>query len=241
MSDFSELIKHLRRVRGYVRGFYLFNWRGRADYDKKSPRTYDNERRRVESLFNEHVRSARVSSGAVGKSRKKTSLAINATDIARNPLYEVWRAKQFTPSDIMLHFTILDMGAKNKDGFTIKDIAERVVEITSMKDFLWRDDNDIPSDSTIRDKLNEYVETGLLTAKLSGRETRYFPALLTCAGLVEGLKLAIDFFSEAAPFGELGDHIRDEGGWDNKFFRFKHHFIARTLDDEVLYDRLTAM
>jgi hypothetical protein len=108
-----------------------------------------------------------------------------------------------------------------------------------MEGFLWN--KDVPSDSTIRDKLNEYEEAGLLVAEHSGRENRYSPARLTCAGLSEGLESAIDFFSEAAPFGELGDHIREEGGWSNKFFRFKHHFIAQTLDNEVLYDLLAAM
>jgi len=241
MSEFSELIKHLHRVRSYVRGFYLFDWRGRADYDEKSPRTYDNERRRVESIFNEYVRSGRIRSGAADKNEKKTSLAINATDIARNPLYEVWRAKRFTPPDIMLHFIILDTGAKkkNKNGFTKSDISMRVMDIASMENFLWN--KDIPSDSSIRDKLNEYEAAGLLVSKLSGKELRYYLAPMTSDDLPANLRYAIDFFSEAAPFGEAGDHIRDEGGWANKFFRFKHHFIAQTLDDEILYDLLAAI
>ena len=241
MSEFSELIKHLHRVRSYVRSFYLFDWRERADFDEKSSRTYDNERRRVESIFYEYVTSGRIRSGIADKNEKKTSLAINATDIARNPLYEVWRAKRFTPSDIMLHFIILDTGAKkkNKNGFTKSDIVQCVRDITSMQNFLWN--KDIPSDSSIRDKLNEYEKAGLLVSELSGRELRYYLVPMTCDDLPENLRFAIDFFSEAAPFGEAGDHIRDEGGWINKFFRFKHHFIAQTLDDEILYDLLTAI
>ncbi|MDR1579035.1 MAG: WYL domain-containing protein [Synergistaceae bacterium] len=243
MGSFSELIKHLHRVRGYVRGFYLFDWRTRMDYDEKSPRTYDNERRRIESLFNEYVRSESLRSGAADKKGKKISLTINATDITRNPLYDIWRAKEFMPSDMILHFAILEVGAAHlPDGFTIRDISERITKITSMKN-LWNPDPDIdiPSDSTMRGKLNEYEHAGLLMTKRVGRENRYFLTSPRCSDIPKGLRSAIDFFSEAAPFGEIGDHIRDEGGWINEIFSFKHHFIAHTLDDEVLYDLLTAM
>jgi hypothetical protein len=241
---FSELIKHLHRVRGYVRGFYLFDWRTRTDYDEKSPRTYDNERRRVESLFNKYVRRESLSSDIADKKGKKISLTINATDITRNPLYEVWRAKEFMPSDMILHFTILEVGAAHlSDGFTIRDISKRVLDMTSMENPLWNPDPDIniPSDSTMRGKLNEYEHAGLLMTKRVGRENRYFLTPLRCAELPKELRSAVDFFSEAAPFGEIGDHIRDEGNWSNEIFSFKHHFIAHTLDDEVLYDLLTAM
>jgi predicted DNA-binding transcriptional regulator YafY len=242
VSTFSELIKHLHRVRGYVRGFYLFDWRTRMDYDEKSARTYDNERRRIESLFNAYVRSESLRSSFADKKGKKISLMINATDITRNPLYEVWRAKEFRPSDVILHFTILDVGAtQSADGFTIRDILKRIVDITSMGNFLGYQNIDIPSDSTIRGKFNEYEKAGLLTTKRVGRKNGYFLTSLRCVDLPEELRSAIDFFSEAAPFGEIGDHIRDEGKWVNKIFRFKHHFIVHTLDDEILYDLLTAM
>jgi hypothetical protein len=243
MSDFSELIKHLHRVRDYIRSAYLFDWRGRLDYEEKSPRTYDNERRRIESLFNEYVRNARVRSGFEGQTRKSSvSLMINATDIVRNPLYEVWRAKKFTPSDILLHFIILDEGAKKgRKGFTMQDITKRVLDLISTENFSWNDGRDMPSDSTVWGKLKEYESAGLIVGDHTGKATRYFLSLPKCDDLPEGLKFAVDFFSEAVPFGEVGDHIREEGGWINEIFRFKHHFIAHTLDDEVLYDLLTAM
>jgi hypothetical protein len=244
VGTFSELIKHLNRVRGYVRGFYLFDWRTRTDYDEKSPRTYDNERRRIESIFNEYVRSESLRSVAADKKGKKISLMINATDITRNPLYEVWRAKEFRPADMILHFTILEAGeAHRSDGFTIRDISNRITDITSAPagKFLWNATTYLPSDATIRGKFNEYERAGLLMTKRDSRENRYFLTSLMCADLPEQLRSAVDFFSEAAPFGTIGDHIRDEGGWANEIFSFKHHFIAHTLDDEVLYDLLTAM
>ncbi|MDR0653204.1 MAG: WYL domain-containing protein [Synergistaceae bacterium] len=246
MGSFSELIKHLHRVRGYVRGFYLFDWRTRVDYDEKSLRTYDNERRRIESLFGEYVRSVSLGAGAADKKGKKISLTINATDITRNPLYEVWRAKEFTSADMLLHFTILAVGEKHSsDGFTIRDVSERVGNIISDNNSLWNPNANAPSPSTIRIKLNEYEHAGLLMTKRVGRENKYFLTSLRCAGLPEELRSAVDFFAEAAPFGEAGDHIRDEvrddGGWGGEIFSFKHHFIAHTLDDEVLYDLLTAM
>jgi hypothetical protein len=230
-------------VRDYVRNFYLFDWRERSDYDDRSPRTYDNERRRIESLFSEYVRSARIRSGfAEQTGRGRSSLVINATDIARNPLYEVWRAKRFTPSYILLHFTIFDEGAKKgQNGFTKQDIVQRILDMTSMENFSWNCRRDIPSDSTIAGKLKEYENAGLLVVEGSGRATRYVLASPKCDDLPEEVKIAVDFFSEAVPFGEIGDHIREESRWVNEIFRFKHHFIAHTLDDEVLYDLLTAM
>jgi hypothetical protein len=243
MSEFSELIKHLHRVRDFIRNFYLFDWRERSDYEDRSSRTYDNERRRIESLFNEYVKSVRIRSGFAEQSRKgRKSLMINATDIARNPLYEVWRAKRFTPSDILLHFTILDEGAKKgENGFTKQDIVQRVLDMTSTETFLWSSKRDMPSDSTIGGKLKEYESAGLLVVEGSGRATRYVLASPKCDDLPEEAKIAVNFFSEALPFGEIGDHIREEAGWTDEIFRFKHHFIAHTLDDEVLYDLLTAL
>ena len=240
MSEFSELIKHLNRVRRYVRGFYLYDWRGRADYGERSSRTYDNEQRRVKSIFKKYVRSKFVRSKSANKREKKTSIMINATDIDRNPLFEVWRAKKFSKSDILLHFVILDEGAKRCcNGFTMRNVEKRITDILSMENFIWNDDD--PSEATIRDKLTECEEVGLIFMKQEGRENKYFLSPATVENINGNLRHAIDFFSETTPFGEAGDHIKDEGEWSNRLFRFKHHFIAHTLDDEVLYDLLRAI
>ena len=46
---YSELVKRFAPVRDYMRDFLIFGFKTRADFDRKSGRTYDNERRRIES------------------------------------------------------------------------------------------------------------------------------------------------------------------------------------------------
>ena len=46
---YSELIKNFDRVRDYARQFYIYGFKSRTEYDQKSARSYDNERRRLES------------------------------------------------------------------------------------------------------------------------------------------------------------------------------------------------
>ena len=47
MAEFQELIKNFDRIRDYMRQFYIYGFKVRGDYDDKSGRTYDNERRRI--------------------------------------------------------------------------------------------------------------------------------------------------------------------------------------------------
>lgn len=42
---YSELIKNFDRIRDYMRQFYVYGFKSRAEYDKKSARSYDNEHR----------------------------------------------------------------------------------------------------------------------------------------------------------------------------------------------------
>ena len=46
---YSELIKSFEKIRGYMRDFYVYGFKSREQYDRKSARSYDNERRRIES------------------------------------------------------------------------------------------------------------------------------------------------------------------------------------------------
>ena len=49
MAEFQELIKNFDRIRDYMRQFYVYGFKVRNDFSEKSARTYDNERRRIES------------------------------------------------------------------------------------------------------------------------------------------------------------------------------------------------
>jgi hypothetical protein len=224
LPEFSELIKNLSRVRAYIRDFYLFGWRTRTQYNEKSPRSYDNERRRIESWLNEYVRRKYVQAG------KNVSIAVDMKDLPRNPLYEVWRTKSFTRNDILLHFFILDILS---DGcvFTAEEATD---EINSKHGELF----DV---STVRNKLREYEREGLLSSSQEGKRIRYALSMIRWEDMPRRMGDAVDFFTEAAPFGEIGGYIQDEAGRSNPFFRFKHHFIVHTLEDEVLLNILEAM
>ena len=52
MSSYNELIKNFEKIRGYMREFYVYGFKSRNDYDKKSARSYDDERRRLERIEN---------------------------------------------------------------------------------------------------------------------------------------------------------------------------------------------
>lgn len=47
--SYTELIKNFNRTRDYMREFYVYGFKSREEYNKKSARSYDDERRRVES------------------------------------------------------------------------------------------------------------------------------------------------------------------------------------------------
>ena len=59
MSEYNELIKHFDRIRSYVRDFYIYGFKTREDFREKSGRTYDNQRRRMESWFSDYIRQDR--------------------------------------------------------------------------------------------------------------------------------------------------------------------------------------
>ena len=52
---YSELIKNFDKIRDYMRDFYVYGFRSRSGFDKKSARSYDNERRRIESWLGDYM------------------------------------------------------------------------------------------------------------------------------------------------------------------------------------------
>ena len=57
MAEFQELIKNFDRIRDYMRQFYIYGFKARTEYAGKSARTYDNERRRIESWLADYTRA----------------------------------------------------------------------------------------------------------------------------------------------------------------------------------------
>lgn len=52
---YSELIKNFDRIRDCMRQFYVYGFKSRTEYDRKSARSYDNERRRAVELLDQNT------------------------------------------------------------------------------------------------------------------------------------------------------------------------------------------
>ena len=156
MSDFQELVKRFPKTREYIRDFFVYGFKTRDEFDYKSPRTYDNERRRLESWLGRYVRKDYVSGGS------NISLAIDSNLLDTNPLFRVWKTKSFTDNDIVLHFLILDL---------LQDGAARNVE--EITDCLLDEYEVLYDAQTIRRKCNAYAKEGLLEKGKNGKTVVY--------------------------------------------------------------------
>lgn len=224
---YSELIKNFSRIRVYLRSFYVYGFRHRNEFTQKSARSYDNERRRVESWLGEYMSFGQDAEG------RRVFLSVDSRAIQENPLYRAFRTKSFTDRDITLHFHILDI-LKVMDGLSITEIMDQ------LSDRLSEFENDeLPDESTIRKKLREYTSLGLIETAKRGRETIY--VLSEDHTDLASWSTAAAFFSEAAPLGVAGSFLQDRLPEKFRKFRFKHHYILNALDSEILYELFTAI
>lgn len=227
MSEYQELIKSFAKSRDYVRDFFIYGFKTREDFSDKSGRTYDNERRRIESWLSEYIHSEYTKNG------KHISIALDSNLLLTNPLYRVWKSKSFTDNDIMLHFFLLDI-MQDKEARTIDELTN---EIFLNYDVLFEP-------QIVRKKVKEYEEEGLFICEKSGKQYHYsckdnlafaipheLPALLD----------AVRFYHINAPIGVLGSTILDNQKTSNDIFTTKHGFFGHTLEDEVLLQLLNAM
>lgn len=222
---YSELIKDYERIRDYMRQFYVYGFKSRNEYDAKSARIYDNERRRMESWLGEYMSFHQNANG------KNVFLSVDSRGIQQNPLYKSFKAKSFTDKDITLHFYIMDI-LTNGQALSSKEIVERIAE-----DYLSHFPEEYSFDeSTVRKKLKEYESLGLLQSEKCGRELRYSITADTI-NLVSWLD-AIAFYSEENPVGVVGSFLLDKFADKPERFGFKHHYILHALDSQVLCDLL---
>ena len=121
---YSELIKNFEKIRGYMRQFYVFGFKRREEYDAKSARSYDNERRRVESWLGDYMSFRQDENG------RQIFLSVDSRTIRSNPLYQAFKAKSFTDRDITLHFYILDV-LSDGEKLPLRAIAERVSDVST--------------------------------------------------------------------------------------------------------------
>lgn len=226
MSDFHELIKSFPKTREYVRDFFVYGFKTRNEFKNKSPRTYDNERRRLESWLSPFVHKDHLSNGA------NISLAIDSNLLDTNPLFRVWKTKSFTDNDIVLHFFILDL---LQDG--VKMTAEEITDdlLTEYEAFF-----DI---QTVRRKCNAYQKEGLLQKQRKGKTVVYSldTSLAQWLKSNETILDALAFFQLAGNLGMIGNQLTDQLDYQNQTFRVKHSFFVHTLEDEILLDLLNTI
>ena len=238
MQEFHELIKNFDKIRDYMRQFYVYGFKVRSDFDAKSARTYDNERRRIESWLGDYTRSCYTAKG------KHLYISVDGKSIPRNPLYAAWKSKTFTDNDLLLHFFLTDLLTENEQGMTAGELCDSIVASYGC----------VFDSQTIRLKLKEYESLGLLFSEKKGKALYYRLAPdLPCEkgaaageadpshGLWERILTAVKFFQEAVPFGFVGSTILDRSGARNTLFQWKHHFIVHTLEDGILSDALSAI
>ena len=226
---YSELIKNFERVRNYMREFYVYGFKSREEYGIKSARSYDNERRRIESWLSDYMSFHQDASG------KKVFLSVDSRRIPHNPLHKAFKAKSFTAKDITLHFYIMDLLADG-GALSSKEIVDHISD-----DYLSKFSGSFSLDeSTVRKKLKEYEALGLLKSEKSGRETLYQRTDEKTFDLTSWAD-ALAFFSEENPVGVVGSFLMDKLDRLSDAFRFKHHYILHTLDSDVLCDLLQAI
>ena len=231
MSSYSELIKNFEKIRAYMRDFYVYGFKSRDDYSSKSSksaRSYDDERRRLESWLGDHMSFVRTPEG------KNVFISIDSRTIRHNPLYNAWKAKSFTDGDITLHFILFDI---LHDPSVKRTIAELLQEIDT-KYLAGFETPMMFDESTIRKKLKEYCEAGIITSEKEGRKVYYRRTDNTD---ITDLNDVLHYFSEVAPCGVIGSFILDKAESDTDAFTFKHHYITGAIDSGVLAALFAAM
>lgn len=228
MSTYNELIKNFEKVRSYMREFYIYGFKSREEYTSKSLRSYDDEKRRIESWLDDYMRFIRTSDG------KNVFLSINSRELTHNPLYKALKAKSFTDGDITLHFIIFDILNDSNISLTINEIMD-LIDNYYLSDF----NNPMMFDSsTVRKKLNEYCEQGLIIKEKEGKNILYRVAKKYDISSFNDL---LNYFSETAPCGGVGSFLLDRINNKDDMFIFKHHYITSALDSEVLLNLFLAM
>ena len=223
---FNELIKNFNKIRDYMREFYVYGFKSRDDYTRKSARSYDDERRRVESWLGDYMQFRQTPEG------KNVFLSIDSRSSQHNPLYKAWKACSFTDGDITLHFIVMDILQSFDAPVSISKIMDGIDE--RLSDF---DEPRTFDESTVRKKLKEYVGEGIIRVGKQGRSAVY--SLEEAPVHID--QNVLDFYSEAAPLGVVGSYLLDKEEREEDIFSFKHHYITGALDCGVLCDIFRAM
>ncbi len=224
---YSELIKNFSHIREYMRRFYVYGFKSRSDFGGKSLRSYDDEKRRIESWLGNYMSFTRDENG------KNMFISIDSRQVRHNPLFKAMKAASFTDKDITLHFIIFDILDCPGTKLSLAQIARRI------DGYLAGFENPITFDeSTLRKKLKEYINLGIIKTEKQGKTLLYFRSETFD---LQGLEDVTDFFSEVMPCGVIGSYISDRQVKHSGIFSFKHHYITRAMDSIVMYKILAAI
>lgn len=228
MAGFNELIKNYDKIRGYIREFLLHGYKYRNDFTGRSARSYDNERRRIENYLSGYIHQENTSKG------RRFCISYGSIDLESNPLFATWQCKSFTKNDIMLHFVLLDI-LMDGEALSVNGISDRIDS-----DYLSVFESPrMPDRMTIRNKLKEYVEIGILCEQKQGRQSVFsIQGLLNLNDrhIGKDLETALRFFQNVLPTGVLGHMYRpyiEEDAYGN-LFSFRHQYFSQVLDDDIL-------
>ena len=227
MAGFSELIKNFDKTRDYVRDFFIYGCKLRSDFDRKSVRTYGDEKRRVESWIGDYMK---YDDSVRGRS---VSISVDSGHIHENPLYNAYYSRSFTDNDIRLHFLITDI-LQDGNSRTLKDITDTLNE----------EYEQLFDEQTVRNKLKEYTEEGIVISGKQGKTLYYSLSHDYADDFIKefrGLDDALRFFSETQDLGIIGNSILKMTGIKNDLFYIKHNYIIHTLEDILLPEILAAI
>lgn len=219
----SELIKNFDNIRKYMSDFYVYGFKSRLDYDTKSSRTYDYEKQRITSWLSDYIVEN------YNGDTKNVSVSVDTRKAVHNPLYNVFKSKSFTDNMITLHFVIMDILDENGKYFTLKDIMSAIDD-----EYFVR----VLDESSVRKKLNEYINLGIIETYKEGKTSYYARK----TSLEYSNRDVLNFFSEIAPCGVNGSYLLDKlEPSDEEALTFKHHYLNQALDSVVLYELLKAI
>lgn len=221
---YSELIKNLDTLRTYIRSFYIYGFKSRDKFTGKSMRTYDDEKRRLENYLDGYMTFRPDENGKVN------FVSIDSRHTPHNPLYKLFKAKSFTAMDISLHFMVMDIlvgGEKKSLNQILDEINSVYLDVFSSEV--------VPEESTLRKKLKEYEELGLIKSEKDGKTMLYCRSPLSD---LSGLEDVLNFFSETDPCGVIGNFLFDklpkEAQQEGEIFQYKHHYITSTIESDFV-------
>ena len=100
---YNELIKNFEKVRAYMREFYVYGFKSRTEYDAKSARSYDDERRRLESWLGDYMQFTQTPEG------KNVFLSVDSRVTRKNPFYKAWKARTAKGTSVLFYY-LIDLG-----------------------------------------------------------------------------------------------------------------------------------